>query len=1358
MIHRYKNARCQSPIALLLTILCLAAPAPVRCQDPYVPESLKPWTGWVLRDADSVNSPKLYSDGQTPIVFWPSSLSIVADNVGGSFSLDIEAFDECWVPLPGSSRVWPAEVKIADVAVPVIQRDDRPTIELSRGRFQITGQFRWPAIPEKIRIPEQIGVISLTVDGVPNRQPTWDSNGEVWLKRARSEIEDKDGISLQVYRLIEDGIPIWLRTEIELTVSGKSREEEIGWVIPQGWRISTVESPIPVAIDDRGIMKAQVRAGKWTVRINAFINRDIQQISFAENAMPPATSELVGFRANPQFRIAQIEGLPSIDVSQTSFPDYWKPYPVYLWDTSTPFQLLQRMRGMGDSAPSGLTINRRLWLDENGAAFTYEDNIEGQAQKIWRLDVADRHQLGSVRVDNVPQLITENPMTGKSGVEIRQRNLNLSAVGRVDRMQSLSATGWQASADSLQLVLTLPPGWRALAIFGADRVNGDWLTAWSLLDLFLLLIFSFAVFRLSGFLAGAVALLAFALSYHESGAPRFIWLFLLVPLALERVVPSGNLLRIIKFAKYSLVVILLLVLIPFVAFQIQSVIYPQLELSGQMYVQPSEAMSRVGYDSVDTSISMSGKLEESFDRRAKTEDSRIVNQNMINDPQALIQTGPAKPRWDWNSVECYWSGPVGEDQSVRLFLISLAQHRLLAVVRISLLLALLAMVLLRRKSQRPEPLEPSSGAVTAALTTFVLVSLLFSSGTCHAQFPDNDMLQALRAELLSVPDAFPGAATIASATMQIDGENLTVTCDIHAAAKCAVPLPGQLPTWSPLTVAINDESNVTFARRDGYLWVVVDEGVHQVNITGLVPDQSDWEWTYLLAPKRVAITAPGWKINGIRPDGTPEGQILLSREQAATSDAAAYDRTQFQPIVMVQRNLEIGILSKIRTVITRIGDNRRAVSMSIPLVNGERVLTPNQDVSGGQIAVRMPAGDESFSWDSELPSGATVLLTAADTDQWVEKWYLSTSPLWNVRLAGLQPVFEPNNSELIPVWSPWPGESVEIDFLRPDAIAGDVITVQGVQHATEIGDRRQNTKLTIQLECSLATDFPIDVGPAAVVTNLTIDNQSMPVQRRERLLVIPAKSGNQEVVVNWYVERPLGMRTDMGRVVLPTMASNVDTTMQVPSSRWVLWASGPQRGPAVRFWTILIVALLIAVGLSQLPRSPLRLWEWMLLAIGLTQVPIPAAMFVTAWLFLLAFRGGNGLSRMQAPVFNAVQVVIVLMTTISLFILVYVVSAGLLGSPDMFVLGNGSSQHFLRWLSPRSPAQLPVAGMISISVWFYRLAMLFWALWLATSLIRWLTQGWQNFGKDGFWRQITTAAPRNPPNPTGDPFSNVRPE
>ncbi|HQV58415.1 MAG TPA: hypothetical protein PKV27_10410, partial [Ilumatobacteraceae bacterium] len=59
---------------------------------------------------------------------------------------------------------------------------------------------------------------------------------------------------------------------------------------------------------------------------------------------------------------------------------------------------------------------------------------------------------------------------------------------------------------SLRITFNLPPGWRLFALFGADWVRGDWLTAWTLLDLFLLLILSLTVFRLWGVSA---ALLAF---------------------------------------------------------------------------------------------------------------------------------------------------------------------------------------------------------------------------------------------------------------------------------------------------------------------------------------------------------------------------------------------------------------------------------------------------------------------------------------------------------------------------------------------------------------------------------------------------------------------------------------------------------------------------------------------------------------------------------------------------------------------------------------------------------------------------------------------------------------------------------
>ena len=162
--------------------------------------------------------------------------------------------------------------------------------------------------------------------------------------------------------------------------------------------------------------------------------------------------------------------------------------------------------------------------------------------------------------------------------------MNLEAIGRAGRTRELPATGWQTDADSLGLTLVLPPGWRVFALFGADRVDGDWLTAWSLLDLFLLLIFSLAVFRLWGVKAGVVALLAFGLAYHEPGAPRLAWLFLLIPVALLRVVPPG-----VRPALGQRLEISWRspcwssCLVPFLAGQIQSAIYPQLERPGMTY-------------------------------------------------------------------------------------------------------------------------------------------------------------------------------------------------------------------------------------------------------------------------------------------------------------------------------------------------------------------------------------------------------------------------------------------------------------------------------------------------------------------------------------------------------------------------------------------------------------------------------------------------------------------------------------------------------------------------------------------------------------------------------------------------------
>jgi hypothetical protein len=153
-----------------------------------------------------------------------------------------------------------------------------------------------------------------------------------------------------------------------------------------------------------------------------------------------------------------------------------------------------------------------------------------------------------------------------------------------------------------------------------------------------------------------------------------------------------------------------------------------------------------------------------------------------------------------------------------------------------------------------------------------------------------------------------------------------------------------------------------------------------------------------------------------------------------------------------------------------------------------------------------------------------------------------------------------------------------------------------------------------------------------------------------------------------------------------------------------------------------------------------------LLAMGLTQIPLPAALIVVAWLFILAWRGGGSFPKLPNWTHNSLQVLLAFVTLVVLGIFIAIVAAGLLGSPEMFIRGNGSYRTTLRWYEARVDGALPQPFCFSISIWWYRLLMLLWALWLAASLIRWLTWGWGQFNAGGcFHRKAKAAFPQPPP-------------
>lgn len=1383
--------------ALLLLLLLTQNSA---AQEERIPDSLKPWKDWVLWDGSPKDVPHPYNDATTNVSVWPSTLSIEAQATAATWKLSVQVFRKSFIQLPGDNDSWPRNVRatsaidnnaasgadgnatspsaLIDVPLVVLPKDGIPVVELEPGFYSLSGEFQWTNTASKVSIPKTIGIVELKLDGNDIPFPNWDSNGFLWLSRSQAETAEQNRVSVQVYRYLEDGIPSWLHTQVELSVSGKSREEDLGHLLPEGWTLAQLDSAIPLAVDEQGRAKAQVRPGNWIVSIKAFRVAPLTEFRFAQGTTPAVDMELIGLKTQPEFRVIEFQGLASIDVQQTTYPESWRNLPVFQWNVATPFTIVEKIRGMGDLKPAGLSIRRRFWLDDDGKGMTYQDSLNGKLQQSWRLDAAPRHELGAVRIDNERQLITSNPVTGTPGVEVRSRNPNITALGRIDSATQIPAAGWLADVEQLNMEISLPPGWRVWAVLGVDNVEGDWITAWTLMDLFLLLIFSLAVYRLYGIPAGLLALFALGLSYHEPDSPRWTWLLLLIPLALLKVLPNGTGKSVVRVFQGAAVALLLVFLVPFVAKQIEFAIYPQLEASYSSYGERSTwfwntennwSRMRSQSTSVPQDLYAPGgefqsksQLPDSnmFPPASQMPESNAANQagqfakqtsNLKIDPSARTQTGPALPDWSGNTVYCSWDGPVAAEQNVTPIYLSRDTHRILAILRSSLLLLLLA-ALMAPKSllglfKKNESLNSRSMATKATTAVLCCAFIFTGNNSSQAQFPDPQVLEQLRERLSRPSSAFPQAADIANLEMSIRDNRISMKLEIHAAELVAVPIPGKFPAWAPRTIrwesSPNSAAQPTPAppasgpqvsrTEDGTMWILAQPGVQTVVVEGLLSDNNEWVLGFSLTPRAISIDAPQWQVVGLQGNKAPGNQLFFTRVEKGNEQAAKFDQRIFKPVVQVERRVELGLIWKVYSTVKRLSATGKAISLSVPLLNEERVVSSNIDTTNRAIEVNLEPEQTEYSWESELPIADRLDWTAAVSDQYVERWILESSPVWNVDFNGVKPFYETTNTSLLPVWQVWPGEQVSLTIKRPAAIAGETLTVQKVSRDIDLGSRQRITNLELNVESSLGGDFKIDLSQNEEVNELKINQRPQPARRNGNELIVSLEPGVQKIQLTLESREELGTRSQIAPLTLPVESANVETSLIVPSNRWILWASGPLRGPAVRLWIFLASAIVFTLVLSLRGNSPLKPYEWLLLAIGLTQLHAFFGLIVVGWLYLLHWRSSKTPENLSVWGFNLLQVFIVLLTAIVLLILIGVVGKGLLGQPEMFINGNGSYANRLLWYEPQSPPELSQPFVITISLWYYRLFMLLWALWLASALLRWLVKGWQSFSHGGRW-------------------------
>lgn len=1352
----------------LLTVFSMVCGS-VRAVPAAVPDALEPWRAWVLEAHKDLACPPQYAELGERFCRWPGQLQLQVDERGASFMQSWQLYREGWVTLPGDVEQWPQDVLVDKKPAQVVEHDGAPSVLLPAGEHQLQGVMRWDALPTRLALPAGTGLLALTVQGKPVAQPSIDAQGYLLFGENRAPVTVADTLAVQVFRQVQDGIPLQMETVLRLRVAGRDREVLLGQFLLDGFVPLALDTPLPARIEADGRLRVQLRAGEWELVLRA--RAEGQPASFSPKKLDDSwpAEEVWSWQADRQLRQVTPASTTALDPSQTDMPAVWRQAPAWLLTANDTLTLTETQRGdvaqLGDTASDALSLRRELWLDFDGSGMTSRDVVSGSLRQASRFSAAPAQTLGRVEVNGEPQLVTRlDSQQNEAGVELRAGALNLLSVSRLAQFTAIPITAWQREMNSVSANLYLPPGWLLLHAEGADSAAGSWLARWNLWAIFLVLIVAAASWRLLGVGGGVVALLALMLTYHAGQAPVFLWLAALIGTGLLRALPAGRFRQVIAAVNSVVLLLLTLLLLNFAVEQARSAIYPQLELGRAATIQQGGAQTQSGVIGAAMQVAddMVGGAQVAMEaipaaapavRRAESADYPSKMKRATKpaqepssgyDPSAQVQTGPGEPAWRWQTVSLYWSGPVLQDQTVRLYLLSPILHK---IWRLASVLLAFAFALLLLRAAWPNAAWRKLAASKAVAPVLLLAGLLLQGQPVWAQetnaaFPSKAMLDELEQRLTRAPDCAPQCAALNRGQVQISGNVLRIQLQIDAQIEVAVPLPAA-EQWQPRAVLV-DGMPTQRLRRDenGHLWLAVTAGSHSVVLEGEVAGDA-LQLPFSMSAHNISASAEGWQISGLSEGRIPGNSLQLSRnaptEKAGNESARLLPDTA-PPFVRVTRRLMLGLDWQVQTTVERIAPAVGAINLAIPLLLSEAVLTDGVVVRDGLVQVVIAPDAQTFSWTATLKPAATLNLTAAKAVSWIEVWQWDIAPIWHVAFSGLNPVKQESASAVMPVWQPWPGESLSAEISRPQGVAGSTRTVESVNLDYRPGARSVDTSLSLQVRSSQGGELPLSLPVGAKLQRVAIDGveQSNPALP-DAQLKLPLHPGSQRLDVSWRQETDMGWRITTPQPQLHEPLNNIQLSVQMPEGRWLLAVGGPLMGPALLYWGVLTVMVLVAIVLGRSGVTPVATWQWVLLGLGMSTVNAVGSVLVVAWFVAMAYRRKANTAGWSCGNLQLTQVVLVILSVLALGSLVGTIPASLLSSPEMQVVGNQSTISQLLWYQDRG-AVLPQAWVVSVPMWVYRAAMLLWSLWLVFSMMAWCRWGWQCFSSGELWR---STLPRN---------------
>ncbi|TDJ33797.1 MAG: hypothetical protein E2O61_11825 [Gammaproteobacteria bacterium] len=1312
--------------SILFLSVCLVFAPSVLAAEPYVPEELESWVEWVLDAHPDHNCPRNYYDGAIRDCIWTRALTVevVADRL--TFTLATTLHAEANVPLPGNDRYWPQAVRANDREVVVTRAGQRPVVRLAAGVYDITGSVAWQQRPDGVSIPRQFGLLSLVVDGQDVARPTV-NNQYLWFGERQSDaVRESDSIEIDVYRLLIDENPMVMRTYLRLTVGGRSRVETLGRLLLPNFVITRLESELPARLGEDGNLKVQVEAGEFVVEVYARATSQPTELTMSATTDNWPAQEIWAFDPRRNLRLVNLSGASGVDLNQLEAP-FKGNLRGFLMDSDSKFLIQTEQRGDPTPVPNDFSLRRDLWLNFDGSGLIVRDQVDAAITHATRLSAG--YSLGRIAVNGDNQLVT-SIASGEPGIELQNGRYRIESVSALPSRQGLNAVGWNVDATSLQATLHLPPGWRLMWTSGVDSAPGAWLARWTLWDVFLITLTLVLIWQFFNHGFAALVGITLLIAYQEAPAIGVAWLAVVGLIATQRAVSHDRVRRLLRGTMVIALVSTALLSVDFAIDHARQSLHPQLEQVA--YRVTPYAAPNLRVESTVVADKLGDLLKKVPSAEARLEEI-VVTSSILRRTQypkgIQVQTGPGLPAWQWKAEELRWFGPVSESQEMSLILLPPVIVRVLnALMAALVLIVTVALGYMQYSSAITwRPPRWLASVLPVPLVTIVLIAVLLPFEPAHAQLVDSEILKDLERRLLEPPRCLPTCASIERVTLNVDADELEVTLRIHTGAFLAVPLPGTLDGWMPTSVNRNGASVPITRDGEGRLQVALESGVHDIIMRGLVNHLNRVELTFPLRPGRVEVTEQSnWELKGLIDGRLPSGSLTLERiVRASEADTQTLQQEPAPPYVRLYRSVHFGLEWRVQSRVERVAPVSSAMTVRIPTLAGESILDRELRVEDGTVLVVFDASDDAVSWTSTIPQTETIQLVAGDLAERTEIWELLPSNLWHISHAGIVPSKAPDSSG--PVFHPYSGEVLTVTTERTQPIAGPTATIESVHLNLVPGSRVRTANLELTLRASEGGNYPVHLPDGAVVSAVSVNGEVQPIPLNDGVVALPVTPGETSYEVNWRNEVAGGLIFTTPRVDLASPANNITLTTQFPRDRWVLLLGGPDLGPAMLFWGVLIVVTLLGLALSQVPGLPLTAVDAVLLATGLTLCNLPTTLLVAAWFIVMLVRERWVDATERRALKNSIQVLTAAVSVVAVLALVLSVPFALLGSPEMQITGYGSTGYNYRWFSDHSGEGLPTAWVFSLPLWIYRGAMLAWSLWLAFALLRWMKWAWQRW-------------------------------